>query len=222
VGALSPADWKTFRNDCGVAVPSQGLIRIDEVVKNTPDGRLLFKGRKPFACPMWSLWVTAPVVEVAAGKRGSCAQSPIQYVRFDPEDGTPQPGQPWGVKEGGFKLRKGFGGFVVLREPESADDEIVLVQRVEHHVYMGELATDLVAPEDSEEAWEDPPVADVLVYRRSVRANDDEPRLFAPFTALTLKDAVNRDPSMSAATGTMCKVEWIEGEWSFVWMACHQ
>ncbi len=79
--------------------------------------------------------------------------------------------------------------------------------------YQGILATDLDAPTDG---MTSPTTADVIVWQ-PVAGSGVPPAMAAGFT---VPGVVNRDPSLSGAAGAYCRIEWLNGEWSFYWVGC--
>lgn len=79
--------------------------------------------------------------------------------------------------------------------------------------YQGQLTSDLEPG-----SFEEPTTATMLVWFPDPSSAGDPPA-FAE-SDLAEITVVNRDPSLSAATGVYIKVELINGEWSPYWVGC--
>ena len=208
-----------FRNDAGVDIPPFGLFLACEVVKRKADDRLFLKAEKPVAADIEHLYRNGPV-QVAPGGYGCALLAEICEVAYDPEDGTPDVGQAWGIKPGSAescKLRKGYGGWHVLYKPADPKIERVLVRRMHRHLLAGLLAGNILAPSNG---WTSPTKQDVTLYEPD-RTNTDNPIDYAVSSpSFTLKDVANRDTSYSRNSGTYVEIVWTAGEWRPAWSGC--
>lgn len=208
-----------FRNDSGVTVPPFGLFLAREVVKRKSDDRLFLKAEKPVAADVVHLYRNG-LASVAPGSFGCGLLAEICEVAYDPADGTPDVGQPWGIKPGSAdtcKLRKGYGGWEVLRKPDDPQREFVLVRRMASHRLTGLLAANMNAPSNG---WTGATDEDVTLYQPT-RTDTGTPIDWAASSpTITLKDVTNRDTTFSRNSSTMVSVEWIAGEWRIYWSAC--
>ena len=208
-----------FRNDSGVTIPPFGLFLAREIVKRKSDSRLFLKAEKPVAADVPHLYRNG-LASVAPGGTGCALLAEICEVAYDPADGTPDVGQPWGIKPGSAnscKLRKGYGGWEVLRKPDDPEREFVLVRRMATHRRSGLVAANMLAPSNG---WTGATDEDLTLYVPT-RTDTGTPIDWAAASpAITLKDVTKRDTTFSRNSGTFVKVEWIAGEWSIYWSGC--
>ena len=80
--------------------------------------------------------------------------------------------------------------------------------------YQGVLTSSLAAPTDG---WQSPTTATMAVYSPDPEDSSDPRKFIASGVTITV---VNRSPGLSADSGTMIKVERINGEWSPTWIDC--
>ena len=82
--------------------------------------------------------------------------------------------------------------------------------------YWGSLTSELEAPDDGQSS---PTTATVQVWR-VVPGSADDPIEMEDDAAIEEITVVNRDPSLTAPEGAVCKIEFMNGEWSFYWVGC--
>lgn len=208
-----------FRNDSGVTIPPLGLFLAREIVKRKSDNRFFLKAEKPVAADVVHLYRNG-LASVAPGGTGCALLAEFCEVAYDPADGTPDVGQPWGIKPGAAdscKLRKGYGGWEVLRKPDDPEREFVLVRRMSAHRLSGLLAANMTAPSNGLTGATDEDVTLYLPTRTDTGAPID---WAASSPTVTLKDVTNRDTTFSRNSSTWVSVEWIAGEWRVYWSAC--
>lgn len=207
-----------FRNDSSETIPPYGLILCHEIVKRKSDNALFLKAEKPVAADLNHLYRNG-MIEVAPDGFGACYIGDIIEVAYDPADGTPKVGEPWGIKPGeadSFKLRRGYGGWEVLYAPSDPQIERVIVRRMNPHLLQGLLAGTLDSPTDG---WTDATVQDVTLYIPNRSDGSGSPIDYEE-DEITIKDVVNRDQSLSGTNGAYVKIEWLNGEWSPYWVGC--
>lgn len=207
-----------FRNDSGVTIPPFGLFLAREVVKRKSDDRLFLKAEKPVAADVVHLYRNG-LASIVPGGTGCGLLAEICEVAYDPADGTPDVGQPWGIKPGASdscKLRKGYGGWHVLFKPDDPEVERVLVRRMVAHRLSGTIVTNLTAPTNG---LTGATTVDVTLYS-PLRTDTGVPIDYTNSPVVTLKGITNRDTTLNVDSGAWGTYEWINGEWRPYWMEC--
>lgn len=218
-----------FRSACERAIPPYGLVKLAELIVPKDLNRTVWQAKEPLACDMDDLYVNG-MVEIQPKGTGTAFQGPIQRAAYDPQDGTPKVGEPWGVKQGGYLLRRGYGGFVVVQQPKPEDKELAIVRRKVLHRYIGEITSNLEGPSDG---WASPNTGTLRVFLPNPYNTDDpidyydtgdgvQSRTSVPGIDANAIDLtfVSRDPSLEALEGTLAAVEWRYGEWAVYWRSC--
>lgn len=82
--------------------------------------------------------------------------------------------------------------------------------------YWGHLTAALDAPSNGQTH---PTVGYVQVWRPDPASTAD-PVAMIDDTDIGVIDVVNRDPSLEGSEGAVCKIEFLNGEWSFYWVGC--
>lgn len=105
----APIDYTPVRNTTDEVIPSGGLFRVTGIDADT--GAFLVD--LPDADDDGAVGVNGLGL-IPAGAAGQGHFDPRAIAAYDAADGTPQPGEAWGVKAGDWRLRKGYAGFRVL------------------------------------------------------------------------------------------------------------
>lgn len=105
----APIDYTPVRNTTDEVIPSGGLLRVTGIDADTG----AFLVGLPDADDDPAVGVNGLGL-IPAGAAGQGHFDPRAIAAYDAADGTPQPGEAWGVKAGDWRLRKGYAGFRVL------------------------------------------------------------------------------------------------------------
>jgi hypothetical protein len=98
-----------FRNMTGEPIPAFAVMAVLGV--SFEHGIAFLKCGKPDATFRRHYAING-MQEVAAGRRGTCYRSGDVRALYD--EGTPAPGESWGLRPGSWKLNKGFPGAAIL------------------------------------------------------------------------------------------------------------
>lgn len=148
---VSSTRWLDFRNDSGESIPPYGLVR---VAGTTSDADTILAGYKPDTDNDKTVFANSPGI-VSNGYYGVLSCDWPLFAAYDTADGTPVAGEEWGVENGGWKLRSGKSGFIILGGADATAGVVLVRPTDAEDSFWAYLITENAAPNLGKYDWQE-------------------------------------------------------------------